>query len=121
MLTKNQYGKGTVFFLSYSPERTVVKWNRAIEKPYFELYKTCFAGALATREIQSGNPDVTTTIHPVDDAKCYAILINNGEKTIECSNALLKDGWMISGVVNGTFPAIPAHQAAVLELRSTAK
>ena len=121
MLTRNPFGNGKVFFLTYSPERAIVKWNRAVEKPYYELYKLCFADALAEREIQSGNPEVTATIHPVSDDCCYAILINNAESVCTCSNVKLKDGWTIAGVVAGTFPEIPAHQFAVLNIKSALK
>ncbi|MBQ9771629.1 MAG: cellulase family glycosylhydrolase [Lentisphaeria bacterium] len=117
MLTKNQYGKGNVFFLTYSPERAIVKWNRAVEKPYYELYKRCFADILSSREIQSGNPDVTVTIHPVDDSTCYAVLINNGESAAECSGVILNAGWQISRILQGNYPEIPSHNAAILELK----
>ena len=117
MLTRNQFGKGTVFFLTYSPERAIVKWNRAVEKPYFELYKTCFADALKTREFQSGNPDITVTIHPMDSSTCYAVLINNGETALSCTGSILKAGWQISRTLQGTYPEIPAHQSAVIEIK----
>ena len=116
LLTKYQYGKGTAFFLTCSPERAIVKWNRAVEKPYFELYRICFADALKTREILSETPDVTVTLHPVDSNRCYAVLINNGESASEC-DCRLKDGWAFSGTIYGTFPQIPAHNMAVLELK----
>lgn len=116
-LTKNKYGNGTAYFLTCSPERAIVNANRAAEKPYFELYKMCFAKVLENREFLSEDPDLTVTIHQKNANRCYILVINNSETEKECSRYKLKAGWEITEVLHGSFPLIPAHQAVILELK----
>lgn len=116
MLTKYHYGKGVVYFLTYSPERAIIKWNRAVEKPYYELYRTCFADLLNTREFCSNDPELTVTLHPVSESCSYVIVINNSETDRTCDKYSLRSGWRIKRTLAGNFPVISSHNSVILEL-----
>ena len=112
VFTRFRLGKGSVFFMTHSPERQIITRKRAVERPYFEVYRIWAEELLKNRLLQSGDPAVTVTLHSVSDHEAVALLVNNGEETASVTPTV-HPSWKSSVRTI----EIPPHDAFILPLK----
>ncbi len=116
ILTKNQYGKGCVYFLNAPMEISLSHLPNAYnDTNYYKVYKEIFGNIIENRILNSNNPQIGVTLHKVSDTEYIATAINYSAQD-QKTEFILKDGWNIE-TVYGNFDTIPKCDGAIYILK----
>ncbi len=116
-------GAGEVFFMSLPVEKALAAKPSAFEpeaKPYYKLYESIGAKALAGRIVRRDNPVITATEHHFDDGSAAVVMVSNVAWTESATLSVAK-GWRIKDCLRGESLAgdkltLEGRDAAVLLL-----
>lgn len=112
-MTKNRFGKGTVFYVNFPLEEMLIEESEAFDTNRYKIYSKIFENVLSKRKIISENKYISVTEH--DDGKnTYCVAINySAEK--QNSEFRIKKG-SIGKVYYGNPYSIEPFDAAVFLL-----
>ncbi len=79
LITKNKYGKGTVYYVNFPVEAMLINGSRQFDNNVCEIYSEIFKEKIASHIVKLDNADVALTIHE-DGDKVYVIAVNHSEK-----------------------------------------
>ncbi len=78
-ITQNAYGKGTVYFVNFPLEASLLEGKRSFDNPACEVYKEVFRDVLAVHPVKIANENVALTIHS-DGSRLFAVAVNHSEE-----------------------------------------
>ncbi len=78
LITKNSYGKGTVYFVGFPVEAMLIDKHRGFDGNVSEIYSEIFKDVITAHPIKIKNENVALTIHE-NENKLFAIAINHSE------------------------------------------
>lgn len=124
-LTRFDYGKGQVFFLSVPIEeylsRTPGAFHSALAQPFWHIYRLISARCLERRLLHKEHPYLGITEHPFSESRRLAVLINYSPIALQ-TQLSLTSGWQVVESWRGDEPqpksdklllTLPANDAAV--------
>ena len=107
-LTRKQYGKGVIYFLSFPMEQWLSDRPQAFDclesRRYYEIYKTIFTPHLNRIVCAKSSPFLEITEHPISDTLCEitALSYSDAETEFEID---LSPSWQITETLNGKITA----------------
>ncbi len=78
-ITKNTYGRGTVYFVNFPLEDSLLGGRRSFDNPLYQVYKEIFRDVLAAHPVKITNENVALTLHP-DGNRLFVVAVNYSEK-----------------------------------------
>ncbi|SHN34980.1 glycoside hydrolase 5 family protein [Gracilibacillus kekensis] len=102
--SKNSYGKGEVYFLSYPIELNVAQEEELAyhpdDYPYWKIYREVFSSMSFHRLVKTEYKHIGITEHELSEEECVIVIIHYAsvKKTIPIS---LKKGWKVKEVYYG--------------------
>jgi len=129
VMAKNQYGEGTVYFLTY-PLENIVGDQPGVNsgenfKPYYKFYKAMDALRNPEKKVTKDNPHAALTEHIVDDEKRILVAVNcvPRESTVtltmdgfKYSRTLKDQGIKLASDGNTVTLTMPGNTAIILEI-----
>ncbi|MBR7127845.1 MAG: hypothetical protein IKD09_04600, partial [Lentisphaeria bacterium] len=100
----------------YPVEKHVVMTNGAVDKPYYEIYRTWGAELLDSREVTSDVHNVTLTIHKVTENSAYVVAVNNNDHACPL-NPQFNGAWKLDKVIYGDIASIGSHDCLILSIK----
>ena len=124
VFTCADYGKGKMIFLSMPLERSLMDLTGAFGEgapDYAQIYRLIAREAGIKRVVESCDPLVTLTEHPLANGGCAVVAVNNSGKD-KVFAPVIAEGAVVEKVVNGEETAdgilLSAHGGAILYLRT---
>ena len=97
---RRQYGKGTVYFLTFPMETVLADLPEAFENTeYYKLYKLMFSDLADRKIIDRSSVDLTVTEHPTGAEQCTVVAMNYGKQ--DCYTLTVREGWALDAVEYG--------------------
>lgn len=116
-ISKNTYGKGTVYYVNFPLESQLIEKDGPIEgTTYYTLYKNLFWDVIERHEVRTENPYIGVSIHPEDDQSAYCVLINYTESP-QRPELIFRDGVTVEEVYYGDMKEIQPHEAVIFKVR----
>lgn len=115
MVTKNAYGKGTVYFVNAPLEYGKVTEFETYRDGAYLLYAELLKAAKKDHAVFSENPDLCIT-HHFDGDVCYCVLVNHSDEDQEIG-LQIADGYTLEKIYRGDGKTIAPFDACVVKLR----
>ncbi len=120
LFSHRRLGQGQIYMLSAPLEQMIAETPGIVypedAAPYYEIYRTMAAEVLAQKPAVCTNPFVGLTLHPLEDGRLVAVLMNYSGREQPVSLAL-KDGWQAQSLFGDLSLPIPPNDALVVQLR----
>ena len=113
--TRNPYGKGFVYYLSFPLEAMLLKSPKLLEEPYYLLYQAAIPQVADSRIALSRHSRLCITEH-VDAKRSLIVAINYSDEALTDAVELHPD-YEIVKVLYGTEHTVDAFDACVWEVR----
>lgn len=117
VLTKNKYGKGTVYFANFDVEGNVFMQTDGFNKDaYYLIYRTVAKEIIEAKPIICEDRNLGITINPENDNSILASVLNYSDHEIK-PEIKVTDGYEISDVLYGDINVIPGCDGAIVRLK----
>lgn len=114
IFTKYSYGNGTVYYLNFPLETSMLDENYAFNQNYYMIYNYIFKNCIDNKPLTCDNKFIGITYHFKENI-CYAVLINyTGEE--QHFNIMVKSGFELSEVYGGTTSTLSPGEAVIITL-----
>jgi hypothetical protein len=108
-LTRAQFGKGTIYFLTFPLEQELAEHPGAFHTPdappAWQLYRHLAAPFLAHRAVRNDHPQVGVTEHPLDEQTRVIVLVNYSPTPLEVPLSFAS-GWNLHETWYGPAPEV---------------
>lgn len=119
LITKAQFGKGTVFYVNFPVETCLLNESEAYSSNQYMIYKSIFSKKISEHIVNSNSPSLGITEH-FCGGKVYAVIINYSENEVEM-NLEINSEYSLQRVIRGNAEKIKPFDAAVLEFEQCEK
>ena len=117
VLTKNKYGKGTVYFANFDVEGNVFMQTDGFNKDaYYLIYRTVAKEIIEAKPIICEDRNLGITINPENDNSILASVLNYSDHEIK-PEIKVTDGYEISDVLYGDINVIPGCDGAIVRIK----
>lgn len=104
---RSQYGKGTVYTMAIPLESSLAAENEAFApgkmQPFYEIYQTVAAAALATRQVRKTSPWLGVTEHLTEEGNLAVLFINYLPEKLS-DVITIAPGYRLAKVLTGPAP-----------------
>lgn len=111
LLTKNSYGKGTVYYLNFPLEENHIDGHDAFDTGLSCIYSLLFSKWRAD-DVRITGEGVYTTLHRAGDA-VYAVAVNHTDKAADIK--IDTKGYKLSRIIYGSDKSVSGFDASVLK------
>ena len=116
VLLKNRYGKGTVYFINFAPERIAFETSNGFNKyPYYRLYGAVAKEFIEAKPIVVHDKRLGVTVNPENEREMLVTVLNYFSGAI-APEIRLADGYAIKEVLYGNTEQIPACDGLILRI-----
>lgn len=119
LFSRRRLGKGWVYLLSAPLERMIAETPGIVypetAAPYYEIYRTLGQHVFSDKAALCDNPFVGLTLHPLENGRIIAILMNYSGRE-QPASLTLKEGWQAEALFGDLSRPIPPNDALVLQL-----
>ena len=116
VLLKNKYGKGNVYFINFTPEKTAFNTPDGYNKyPYYRLYKEVVRDTVNRKPVTVDDKDIGITINPESDTTALVTILNYSDKEIS-PNIRISESYMLKDILYGDIKSIPACDGVILRV-----
>lgn len=115
-ISVHTYGKGRVYYVNFPLESMMINESDAFDKNRHLIYQEMFGGILSERAVQTDNPNVTVTFHPIDESSMYCALMNYSVHEQE-TNLKVRAEYQITEIITGSVDKVEAAGMTLFKLR----
>lgn len=119
LFSRRRLGKGWVYLLSAPLEKMIAETPGIVypedAAPYYEIYRMLGCHVSTGKAALCDNPFVGLTLHPLENGRIIAILMNYSGRE-QPASLTLKDGWQARVLFGDLSRPIPPNDALVLQL-----
>lgn len=116
VISKNKYGKGYIYFVSFSPEQNLLYKNNVFSNNMFEIYRLIFDEVIRKRPVQCKGKNLFITNH-YQNQNLYCV-ITNYSKEYAPLNLDIGPNYTISRTYNTKSNCIEPYHSAVAALKN---
>ncbi len=116
VLLKNAYGKGSIYFINFSPEENAFAATDGFNKsPYYKLYEIVAKAIIDEKLVRVNDRNIGITVNPEDERHTLVTVLNYSDKDI-APKIKIKDGWSIKEMIYGNLDEIPHCDGVIMRL-----
>ena len=115
-MLKNQYGKGTIYFINFAPERLTFDTADGYNiLPYYKLYKMVAKEIIDAHIVTSDTADIGITHNPINENETFVTVLNYSDKDLK-NDMQIKQGWHVAEIVYGNLDVLPFCDGTIFKL-----
>lgn len=116
VMLKNQYGKGTIYFINFAPERLTFDTADGYNiLPYYKLYKMVAKEIIDAHIVTSDTADIGITHNPINEHETFVTVLNYSDKDLK-NDMQIKQGWHVAEIVYGNLDVLPFCDGTIFKL-----
>ena len=114
---KNRYGKGTVYFINFSPENIAFDTADGFNKfPYYLIYKDVAKDIISSKPVLVYDRNLGITVNPENDFESIVTILNYSDKAI-VPDIKVNSNYEITEILYGNTKIIPKCDGVILRVK----
>ena len=116
VLLKNKYGKGTVYFINFAPEKLAFDASDGYNiYPYYRLYSEVAKDIIKKKAVTADNKNLGVTINPESDTESLVTVLNYSDSEI-VPEIRISEEYTLKEIIYGDIKVIPACDGMIMRI-----